>query len=106
MEITITGRHFEITPYLRNYVNKKLKKVAKYDHQILKGEIILFHDRTFGVAEGKIHSGHNVFTAKGYGNDMYEAVNDLTDKIVIQLERHLQKIRTRRRRAGKGKPGL
>lgn len=101
MRITITGRHFEVNEHLRDYVNKKLEKLAKFDHQISKGEIILFRDRAFDVAEGKVHSGHFVLTAKGHGNDMYQAVNDLTDKIVIQLERHLEKIRARRRRAGK-----
>jgi ribosomal subunit interface protein len=106
MQLTITGRHFEITPYLRDYVNKKLEKIAKYDHQILKGEVILFRDRAFDVAEGKVHSGHYCITAKGQGNDMYQAVQDLADKIVIQLERRLEKIRARRRRAGREKPRL
>lgn len=106
MQINITGRHFEITPHLRDYVNKKLEKLAKFDHQISKGEIILFRDRAFDVAEGKVHSGHFVFAAKGHGNDMYQAINDLADKITIQLERHLEKIRARRRHAGREKPKL
>jgi|UniRef100_A0A7V3PTR7 putative sigma-54 modulation protein len=105
MELTITGRHFEVTPHLREYVEKKIKKITRYDHQILEGEIILFQDRAFDVAEGKIHSGHFLVTAIGHGKDMYEAVNDLTDKIIVQLEKHREKAQARRRHAHPEKPG-
>jgi ribosome-associated inhibitor A len=101
MQLTITARHYDVTPHLREHIESKIKKLSRYDHQILEGEIILFQDRAFDVAEGKIHSGHLVITAKGQGKDMYEAVNDLTEKIAVQLERHLEKIRTRRRRTGR-----
>lgn len=104
MQVTITARHLEVTPHLRNYIEKKISKIARYDHQVLEGEIILFRDRAFEIAEGKLHSGHFIVTAKGQGKDLYEAVNDLTDKLIVQLERHLEKIRSRRRRAGRGKP--
>ncbi len=104
MQLSITGRRFVISSHLRDYVNKRMEKLAKFDHHISKGEIILFRDRAFDVAEGKIHTGHFVFAAKGHGSDMYEAVNDLADKIGIQLERHLEKIRARRRRTGREKP--
>lgn len=99
MQIILTGRHFEITPYLREYATRKLSKLARFDHQILRGEVVFSQDRTNNVAEGKIHSGHFTFAAKGYGDDMYQAINDFTDKMVAQLERHLEKIRARRRRA-------
>ncbi len=99
MQITITGRHLEITPHLRLYTTKKLEKLERFDHQILKGEVVLFRDRAYQIAEGKIHAGHFLLTAKGHGNDAYEAVNDLTDKLIVQLERHIEKLRTRRRRA-------
>ncbi len=105
MQITITARHLEVTPYLRTYIEKKMSKIARYDHQVLEGEIILFRDRAFEIAEGKFHSGHFIVTAKGQGKDLYEAVNDLTDKLTVQLERHQEKIRTRRRRAGRKKTG-
>ncbi len=99
MQLTLTGRHYEITPHLREYVTKKFNKLIRFDHQILKSEVIIFRDRTHDVAEGKVHAGHFIFTAKGEGNDIYQAVNDLADKIVVQIERHQEKIRSRRRRA-------
>ncbi|MGQ9678031.1 MAG: ribosome hibernation-promoting factor, HPF/YfiA family [bacterium] len=98
MQITLTARHLEVTPHMKEYLAKKLKKLEKFDHQILKSEVVLFQDRAQEVAEGKIHTGHFVITAKGHGTDPYHAVNELTDKLIIQLERRLGKIRTRRRR--------
>ncbi len=98
MQITLTARHFEITPHLRQYAIKKLSKLERFDHQILKGEVVFFLNRAYNVVEGKVHSGHFVFTAKGYGEDMYQAINDFTDKMIAQIERHLEKIRARRRR--------
>lgn len=99
MQITLTARHLEVTPHMKEYVTKKLRKLEKFDHQIIKSDIILFQDRANEIAEGKVHTGHFIITAKGYGSDPYQAVNELTDKLIIQLERRLGKIRTRRRRA-------
>ncbi len=97
MKLTLTARHFNITPYLRKHVEDKASKLEKHNSHILEGEIILFQDHVDGIAEGKVHLGHTVLAAKGQAPDMYDAVNDLFDKLLVQLQRHEGRMKDRRR---------
>jgi len=97
MNLTLTGRHFEITPYLKAHVDEKVKKLGRFNSHIIDGEIVLLKEGSKDVAEGKIHMAHAVITAKGGGKDMYMAVNDVVDKLVAQLHRQQGKFQERKR---------
>ena len=97
MNMTLTGRHFEITPYLKSHVDGKMEKLAHFSGQISGGEVVLFKDRVSHVAEGKVRFAHTLVAAKGEGSDMYAAVNDLFEKLLAQIERHEGKLRDRKR---------
>jgi ribosomal subunit interface protein len=101
MNLTLTGRHIEITPYLKNHVALKTKKLERYKTSVTQAEIVLAKDSTKDIAEGKVHLGHSVLTATGKGDDMYMAVNDLVDKLLVQLRRHDGKLRARKRQPSK-----
>ena len=77
MNLTLTARHFEITPYLKTHVDEKMKRLPHFNNQVTSGEVVLFKEHAVHVAEGKVHFGHAVIAAKGEGSDMYIAVNDL-----------------------------
>ena len=97
MKLNLTGRHFEITPHLRKHLDEKMLKLEKFNDQIIEGEVVLFKDHVSDIAEGKIHIGHVVIAARGEADDMYAAVNDLTEKILVQLQRHEGRLRSRKR---------
>ena len=97
MNLTLTGRHFEITPYLKAHVDEKVKKLDHFNSHIIEGEIVLLKEGIKDVAEGKIHLSHTVITARGEGKDMYIAVNDVIDKLVGQLHRQQGKFQDRKR---------
>jgi len=97
MNLTLTGRHFEITPYLKAHVDEKVRKLDHFNSHIIEGEIVLFKEGVKDVAEGKIHLSHTVITAKGAGKDMYIAVNDVIDKLVVQLHRQQGRFEGRKR---------
>ncbi len=104
MNLTLTGRHFEITPYLKAHVDEKVKKLARFNSHIVEGEIVLSKESVNDVAEGKVHLSHTVITAKGQGDDMYIAVNDLIDKLVTQLHRQQGKFQSRKRQTPETPP--
>ena len=41
MEIKINAIHFEATERLNDFINKKVEKLAKYNEEIAKAEVIL-----------------------------------------------------------------
>jgi ribosome-associated inhibitor A len=97
MNLTLTGRHLEITPYLKAHVDEKMKKLDHFNSHIIKAELVLLKEGAKDVAEGKVHLSHSVLTAKGQGKDMYIAVNDVIDKLVAQLLRQQGKFQDRKR---------
>jgi len=97
MNLTLTGRHLEITPYLKAHVDEKIKKLDHFNSHIIKAEIVLLKEGAKDVAEGKVHLSHTVIAAKGQGKDMYIAVNDVIDKLVAQLLRQQGKFQDRKR---------
>lgn len=97
MKLSLTGRHIEITPHLREHVDDKISKLDRYNEHIIEGEIVLFRDSINDIAEGKVRLGHAILTAKGQGSDMYIAVNDLVDKLLAQLQHHEGRLRSRKR---------
>jgi len=97
MNLTLTGRHFEITQYLKSHVDEKIEKLRRYNSHITDGEMVLFKDGAKHIAEGKVHLSHTLITAKGQGKDMYMAVNDLVDKLLVQLRRQQGKFQNRKR---------
>jgi ribosomal subunit interface protein len=97
MNLTLTGRHLEVTPYLKAHVDEKIKKLDRFNSHIIKAEIVLLKEGAKDVAEGKVHLSHTVLAAKGQGKDMYMAVNDAIDKLVAQLLRQQGKFQDRKR---------
>jgi ribosome-associated inhibitor A len=97
MNLTLTGRHLEITPYLKAHVDEKVKKLDHFNSHIIKAEIVLLKEGARDVAEAKVHLSHSVIAATGQGKDMYIAVNDVVDKLVAQLLRQQGKFQDRKR---------
>jgi len=97
MNLTLTGRHLEITPYLKAHVDEKVKKLDHFNSHIIEAEIVLLKEGAKDVAEAKVHMSHAVLTATGRGKDMYIAVNNVVDKIVAQLLRQQGKFHGRKR---------
>jgi len=99
MKLSLTGRHFEITPFLRDHVETKISHLDDYSEQIHEGEIVLSKDHVNEIAEGRIHVGHTLITARAESTDMYNSVNELFDRILVQLQRHEGRLRDRKRQA-------
>jgi len=97
VKFTLTGRHFEITPHLKAHVEDRITRLDKYNHHILEAEMVLFTDHATHVAEGKVHVGHAVLTAKAGAKDMYAAVNEAVDRMLTQIIRHEGRLRDRKR---------
>jgi len=91
MQVNISGHHIELTGALRDYVSKKLNKLAgHYDH-ITNVQITLSVEKMRQCAEATLHiSGANIVASSEH-EDMYAAIDLLTDKLDRQLVKHKEK---------------
>ena len=95
MQLTISGHHLEITEAIREYVNSKFAKLERHYDQITSTSVILTVDKLSQSAEATVHvSGAELF-ADSQHEDLYAAIDSLTDKLDRQLIKYKEKHRGR-----------
>ena len=98
MQINVSGHHVDLTDSLRNYVVTKLNKLERHFDKITPLNVILSVDKLRQKAEATIHiSGAELF-ADAESEDMYAAIDMLTDKLDRQLIKQKEKSSDRKQR--------
>lgn len=91
MQITVSGHHVDVTPALRDYVNNKLTKLQRHFDNITNTDVTLTVEKLVQKAEASVHvAGADLF-ATCESEDMYAAIDSLTDKLDRQLIKHKEK---------------
>ncbi len=98
MQLSITGRHLDVTDALRDYVTSKITRLERHYDHITNVQVVLDVNKMVQRAEGIIHAGHHheIF-ADAEGEDMYAAIDALSDKLDRQLIRHKEKLADHKR---------
>jgi putative sigma-54 modulation protein len=93
MQMTIHGHHLEITDPIREHVKSKLSKLERHYQPINSISVFLSIDKSIQKAEATIHvSGAELFANAEY-DDLYVAIDALSDKLDRQLIKHKEKHR-------------
>ena len=101
MELTISGRHFDITDAIRQYVTEKVTKLPRYYDRITSIEVVA----------DKVHDSHELeiivivehsdpFITKVSADSLYVCVDEAVDKLERRLTDHKDKIRNRKHNVG------
>jgi len=93
MNITVTGRHLDVTDSIRDYAHEKAGKTNRYFDRISKIEVVLGRkDSHTYDAEMIAHvDGHRHFVAHGKHEDLYAAIDEAEAKLERQLTDHKTK---------------
>ena len=106
MQIDLTGQHVEITAPLREYVNNKLERLVRHSAQVMDIHVILSVEKLRHKAEATLRlNGGNVF-ADAIEEDMYAAIDALTDRLDRQVKKHNAKLNNHHRSEGSFKNHL
>lgn len=91
MQLSISGHHVEVTDALKDYVHEKLERLQRHADDIVSINAILSVEKTRQKAEATIHvKGADLF-ANAESEDMYAAIDALTDKLDRQVLKHKEK---------------
>ncbi|QPC47498.1 ribosome hibernation-promoting factor, HPF/YfiA family [Mangrovibacillus cuniculi] len=106
LNYNIRGENIEVTPAIREYVEKKLDKIDRYftDTPDANAHVNLkvYSDRNAKV-EVTIPMPHLVLRAEERNEDMYAAIDLIVDKLERQIRKHKTKVnRKMRERGGTG----
>lgn len=91
MQLNISGHHVELTDALKDYVSAKLSKLERHFDQISNVQVTLSVEKTRQTAEAVIHITGGELHAKAEQDDMYAAIDQLTDKLDRQILKHKEK---------------
>jgi putative sigma-54 modulation protein len=90
MNLQISGHHLEITPAIHEYVTGKLERVTRHFDSVIDVNVILSVDKLKQKAEVTVHlPGKDVFV-EAAEEDLYAAIDCLSDKLDRQIQKHKQ----------------
>ena len=100
MQIDLTGHHVDITTPLRDYVNSKMERLERHFDHVNDIHVILSVEKLRHKAEATMRiSGGSLF-ADATEEDMYAAIDALTDKLDRQVKKHKEMLTDHHRSEG------
>jgi len=88
MQINITGHHVDLTDALRDYVASKLGRLERHESRITHADVVLNVEKLRQKVEATIRMAGAELFAAAESEDMYAAIDALTDKLDRQLIKH------------------
>jgi putative sigma-54 modulation protein len=103
MNVEITGRHVVITPAIRTYVLKRLKKFTRILGEDINFHVIIDVEKERQTAEILLKSKMLDLTGSGVTDDMYGSIMSAIEKLERQALKHKSKIVEGKRQQAKEK---
>ena len=93
MEIDISGRHFQVTEALKDYITEKIKKLERYALKIEAVHVVLEVQKFHYISEITAAGKNLRLTAKEESADMYAAFDTSFGNIQLQLRRQHDRVK-------------
>ena len=100
MQINLTGHHVDITEPLRDYVGEKFERLERHFDHVTDVHVILSVEKLRHTAEATVHISGGKLFADSTEEDMYAAIDGLTDKLDRQIKKHKEKMKDHHRVEG------
>lgn len=92
MNITITGRHMEMTDALKAYIENALGKIEAHFDKVIDANVVLDVEKHRHIAEVNLHANGMRIHGKEASSDMYASVDAVMDKLSKQIRRFRDRI--------------
>jgi putative sigma-54 modulation protein len=91
MQLNVTGHHVDVTPALKDYVERKLDRVIRHSDSIMDVHCILTVEKLEHKAEATVLLNGAKVYADATDADMYAAIDALADKLDRRVKKHKEK---------------
>ncbi|MFP6584066.1 MAG: ribosome-associated translation inhibitor RaiA [Candidatus Hydrogenedentota bacterium] len=92
MNVSISGRHIDITEGLRDHIDGGLEKVTDHFNKVIDIDVILDVQRHRHIAEINLHANGLRINAKEASGDLYSSFDSAVTKIDKQIRKHKDRI--------------
>lgn len=101
MNIIVTGRHLEITPALKSYAEKKIKKFDRYLSNISEAIVTLSIEKYRHKVEVLLKVNGVLIQAEGITGEVYSSIDEVIEKLERQIKKYKEKLVSHRKSEGK-----
>ena len=91
MQTQLTGHHIEVTDALRDFTEKKLKRLKSHVDTITNIHVTFNVDKLNQIAEAQVAVPGSTIHAKAESENMYNSIDALVDKLLRQLDKYRDK---------------
>lgn len=92
MEVTFTGKRFEVTDALKRYTQKKLEKYDKQLRRITSVHVVQSTERNWHKVDVTVAADGTVFRGEGKSDNMYNSVDIAVAKLETQIKHRKGKL--------------
>lgn len=92
MNLSISGRHLEVTPAINAYVKNKMARVARHFDNVIDTQVILSIERLNHMAEVTMRLPGKDLHCEATDENLYGAIDLLADKIDRQVIKYKSKV--------------
>jgi len=90
--IQTTGRHVEITDFMKDYAIDKISKIKRFMNRIIDVNVIMDIQKLEHRVEIILKAGNIKITSKASSTDMYVSIDQAVDKLEAQILRYKSKL--------------
>ena len=101
MNIIVTGRHLEVTPALKNYAEKKIKRFDRYLSNISEVIVTISVEKYRHKVEVLLKVNGVLIQAEGITGDVYSSIDGVAEKLDRQIKKYKEKLVSHRKSEGK-----
>ncbi len=101
MQINLSGQHVDVSPALKDYVHNKFERLERHFDHVSNVNVVLTVEKLRQKAEATVHAAGASLFAEAVNEDMYAAIDALTDKLNRQVTKHKEKLKNHHRNNGR-----
>lgn len=98
MNITVTGRHIEVTENLKNYTSDKIKKLEKYMGAAMEATVIMDVEKYRHKVDVLLRVNGVMIQAESVTGEMYSSIDEVMDKLERRVKKYKNKFLSKRKR--------
>jgi putative sigma-54 modulation protein len=93
MNIRVTARHTEMGPDLRDYVEQRVQRLARYFDRVDEAHVVLEAEGHRKIADVTVHASRLTVSSEQAAADLRSAFDLAMEKIERQIRRHKERVR-------------
>ena len=93
MVVSYSGKHMDVSDEMKDYLEKKLKKIKFYFEQIINITVIVEQERGKFNAEVKVAANQDTYFAKENSGTWQVSFDKVVDKIEKEIKKKKEKLK-------------